>query len=201
MAKSKRKSCLAVLREILGVEGKIEHFAAMIGKSTSWVDSASGNRIPLTREAVVQIGFVTGVNPEWLLSGDVNSTPTLMNSSVAFTREEFLRHYKDLKAYSPRLCDPFFAAAVEKIPRALLLILDALYAARQNLSHVDYILEQLEGLARTNMPNADVGLSDRTEEKFDSRKVAFARLVLRSSLARIKKKPQKQSTFQSSEQG
>ena len=81
------------------------------------------------------------------------------------------------------------------------MILDALYAARQDLSHVEHILEQLEGQARTNMPNACVGLSDRTEEKFDSRKVAFARLVLRSSLARIKKKPQKQSTSQSSEQG
>ena len=126
------KSPLAVLRSILGENGVLERFAALIGKSTSWVLHASSARIPITREAAYQIAIATGVDPEWLLAGSTQTQPTSINSNKVYTLESFHLHRSQTKLTLPAFIDPLTEAALEKIPEQLLKIVNAIYSVGQD---------------------------------------------------------------------
>ncbi|MFA6176374.1 MAG: hypothetical protein WC765_07335 [Phycisphaerae bacterium] len=77
MALPKHKTCLSVLRSILGpISGGEKRFADLIGRSTSWLKKASCGQIPLTDEAAFRISFETGVSEKWLKDGDPTVPPT-----------------------------------------------------------------------------------------------------------------------------
>lgn len=73
MAKSRKKTCLAVLRSMLGEYGSEGHFAKMISKSPSWVRKASAGIIPISEDAAMRISYETGVSFGWLLQNDVTA--------------------------------------------------------------------------------------------------------------------------------
>ena len=76
MALPQHKTCLSILRSILGPgAGNESRFAEKIGRSTSWLKKASCGQIQLTNDAAVRIGYETGVNVRWLMAGDTNSPP------------------------------------------------------------------------------------------------------------------------------
>jgi hypothetical protein len=94
-------TCLATLRKILGPDGEAGAFLDTMGRSCSWLWRLTSDQKLMTKRTACEIAIATGVNPEWLLSGDFNTTPTMMNTNTAFTREEFRRHVKYMKSQSP----------------------------------------------------------------------------------------------------
>lgn len=71
MAKSQNKTCLSILRSIIGsVSGGEARFAKTIGRSRSWVKKASAGIIPISEDAAVRISHETGVCYNWLLKND-----------------------------------------------------------------------------------------------------------------------------------
>ena len=76
MALPKHKTCLSILRSILGPgAGNEARFAEKIGRSASWLKKASCGQIPLTRDAALAIAYETGASVKWLLEGDVTEPP------------------------------------------------------------------------------------------------------------------------------
>ena len=194
MATSKCKSTISILRGILAEDGALERFAALIGKSTSWVLHASSARIPLTRESAFQIAMATGVSPEWLISGETTTPPTALNSPEPFNRETFNRHRIQSKLSYPALMDPVTESALEKIPATLVKIIDAIYVAGQSPHEFREILEALEGFERFCTQKSQTTIQAAHAKISDSRKIAFARLALRSALAQIKRSSKKSGT-------
>ena len=94
-------TCLSKLREILGTDGEATKFLRTMGRSYSWLWRLTTNQKLMSRSIAREIAIATGVNADWLLSGDVNTTPTMMNTNTAFTREEFRRHVKYMKSQPP----------------------------------------------------------------------------------------------------
>ena len=191
MATSKSKSTISILRAILAENGSLETFAALIGKSTSWVLQASSARIPLTREAAFQIAMATGVNPEWLLSGDTRVPPIALNSSENYTLETFKRHRDQSKLSFTALMDPVTEAALEKIPATLVKIIEAIYVAGKSPYEFREILRALEDFERFCTDRSEAMIQATPAIISDSRKTAFARLALRSALAQIKRSSKK----------
>jgi hypothetical protein len=77
MAVSQHKTCLAILRGILGpVTGQEKRFSALIGKSVSWLKKASSGQIPLTQDVILRINFETGAPISWLTENDPTAPPT-----------------------------------------------------------------------------------------------------------------------------
>ena len=88
-AKPQHKTCLSLLRSILGpISGGEKNFAKRIGRSRSWLKKASCNQIPLTEDAAVRISFETGVSRLWLEHGDTSIPPHDQNGRP-FTKETF----------------------------------------------------------------------------------------------------------------
>ena len=191
MATSKLKTTLSILRGILAEDGALERFAALIGKSTSWVLHASSARIPLTRESAFQIAMATGVSPEWLISGETATPPTALNSSEPFTLETFNRHRIQSKLSFPALMDPVTEAALEKIPATLVKIIEAIYVAGQSPHEFREILRALEDFEKFCTQRSQATIQATPAIISDSRKTAFARLALRSALAQIKRSSKK----------
>jgi hypothetical protein len=191
MATSKLKTTISILRGILAEDGGLERFAALIGKSTSWVLHVSSARIPLTRESAFQIAMATGVSPEWLISGATTTPPTALNSSEPFTLETFNRHRIQSKLSFPALMDPVTESALEKIPATLVKIIDAIYVAGQSPHEFREILEALEGFEKFCTQKSQTTIQAAHAKISDSRKIAFARLALRSALAQIKRPSKK----------
>ena len=180
------KTPLAILRDVLEGYGSLEKFAALVGKSHSWVRHASSGRIPVTREAAYKIGIATGVSPEWLISGDLGVQPTLASSGQPFTYEAFLRHQSEAKALLPMLIDPVTEAGLEKIPECVLKILNALYDLGQSPWKFDEALQQLKHFAEHLTQVAGSQKSPQAQLAIDPRKLAFDRLALRSALEMVK---------------
>lgn len=89
MSKPQHKTCLSVLRSILGHYGQEHRFAQRINRSTSWLKKASSGLVPLTEDAAVRIAHETGVAVWWLLAGDPSAP------AVAYNRESYTKaHYE-----------------------------------------------------------------------------------------------------------
>ena len=89
MALPKHKTCISILRSILGPgAGSEARFAEKIGRSTSWLKKASCGQIPLTRDAATVIAYETGISSSWLLEGDV-SIPPHTGDYQAYTQETY----------------------------------------------------------------------------------------------------------------
>jgi hypothetical protein len=96
MAASQHKTCLAVLRGILGpAAGQEKRFAALIGKSVSWVKKASSGLIPLTQDVILRIHFETGAPIDWLTINDP-SAPPVNPMGKAYTRPDYDKRRAEL---------------------------------------------------------------------------------------------------------
>ena len=92
MALPKHKTCLSILRSILGSgAGNEAHFAKKIGRSTSWLKKASCGQIVLTHDAAVRIGYETGISVRWLLDTDTTKPP-VDKDGKPYTLETYTSH-------------------------------------------------------------------------------------------------------------
>jgi hypothetical protein len=106
MARSQRKTTVAILREVLGPNGKLDFFSQLIGKSQSWVRHISSGVLPLTRRAAFRIALATGVSVEWLLRGDVSSPPETADRGRPFDLAAFENHRQKLRSDFPSGTEP-----------------------------------------------------------------------------------------------
>jgi hypothetical protein len=114
MARSQRKTTVAILREVLGPNGKLEFFSQLIGKSQSWVRHISSGVHPLPRRAAFRIALATGVSVEWLLRGDVSSPPETADRGRTFDLAAFENHRQKLRSAFPTGNEPLdIAKAIE----------------------------------------------------------------------------------------
>jgi hypothetical protein len=94
MALPQHKTCLSILRSILGPgAGSEARFAEKIGRSRSWLKKASCGQIPLTRDAAIAIAYETGANMKWLLDGDTTK-PLLDSEGNTYTLETYANYRK-----------------------------------------------------------------------------------------------------------
>jgi hypothetical protein len=92
MALPQHKTCLSILRSILGPgAGGEARFAKKIGRSTSWLKKASCGQIPLTRDAAIAIAYETGASVKWLLEGDTTE-PLLDSEGKPYTLETYANY-------------------------------------------------------------------------------------------------------------
>lgn len=89
--KSKKRSTVAVLREILGEVGSEDGFGALTGLSLSWIKKASAKSIPMSIKAAKTISEATGVSPDWLLLGDPLSHPVEVDNTTLYTSASYER--------------------------------------------------------------------------------------------------------------
>lgn len=76
MANPKHKTCLSVLRSVIGsAAGNEARFAEKIGRSTSWLKKASCGQIPITKDIALRIAYETGISMRWLMQGNTSKTP------------------------------------------------------------------------------------------------------------------------------
>ena len=186
MAHSKRKTTVAVLREILGLDGQQDYFATLIGKSPSWVRHVSCGFLPLTREAAYQIAFATGVSPEWLLAGDVGKPPITSDHSSPYSRNAFLEYQTKKRSSFPELIDPLAEAATKEVPKSLLKILSAIHASGDVSWRLRKILKDLQNYANHLAPDDRSQPTEDGKGSFNPREAAFIRSVLRSTQAYLK---------------
>jgi len=68
MAKSQRRTTIAILRGILGpAAGKEERFAQLANRSVSWVKKASAGLLPVSEETAKVLQLETGISFCWLM--------------------------------------------------------------------------------------------------------------------------------------
>jgi hypothetical protein len=92
MALPKHKTCLSILRSILGPgAGNEARFAEKIGRSASWLKKASCGQIVLTNDAAVRIAYETGISARWLLTGDTGKPPADKDGKP-YTLETYASH-------------------------------------------------------------------------------------------------------------
>jgi hypothetical protein len=92
MALPKHKTCLSILRSIIGSgAGNEKTFADKIGRSTSWLKKASCGQVALTQNAAVRIGRETGVSFRWLLDNDTTKQ-AVDNNGNSYTIETYAHH-------------------------------------------------------------------------------------------------------------
>jgi hypothetical protein len=97
MALPKHKTCLSILRSILGPgAGNESRFAKKIARSTSWLKKASCGQIPLNRDAALSISYATGVSINWLLDADI-SKPAVQSDGSPFTLESYSKHIEKMR--------------------------------------------------------------------------------------------------------
>jgi len=91
MASLKKKTCLSILRSIIGPElGSEEPLAKKIGRSVSWLKQASSGHLPLTPKTASAIAYETGVSLDWLLAGNT-SVPPVDSDGRPYTLESYAR--------------------------------------------------------------------------------------------------------------
>jgi hypothetical protein len=174
-------TCLSKLREILGTDGEATKFLRTMGRSYSWLWRLTTNQKLMSRSIAREIAIATGVNADWLLSGDVNTTPTMMNTNTAFTREEFRRHVKYMKSQPPGVYGrsrrvglstptPSVAAPNVSVPSTptptgkisldttLQLLHEALSSAQLDHRNSGYLVDRLERLSKAIAPSLRLGL-------------------------------------------
>jgi transcriptional regulator with XRE-family HTH domain len=103
MAKPKHKTCLSILRTVIGSGGGNEaSFAQKIGMSRSWLTKASCGQIGLTKDTALRIAYETGISPGWLMRGDTSQPPIdrggdLFTNSTYENHRAFMRDEFDLE--------------------------------------------------------------------------------------------------------
>ncbi len=102
MARSKRKTTLAVLRGILGpVHGQERHFARLAGRSVSWVKKASAGIVPLSEGTARVLETETGVSFQWLLGAATRPPISHGLAAEPYTHEYFDWYRSEMKSGSP----------------------------------------------------------------------------------------------------
>ena len=97
MALPQHKTCLSILRSILGPgAGNEARFAKKIGRSASWLKKASCGQIPLSRDAAVRIGYETGINVYWLFNSDITK-PAINDDGHPYTIQTYINHQRLLE--------------------------------------------------------------------------------------------------------
>lgn len=92
MAKPKHKTCLSILRTVIGSAGGNEaSFAQKIGMSRSWLTKASCGQIGLTKDSALRIAYETGISPGWLMQGDT-SRPPIDRGGNLYTKSTYENH-------------------------------------------------------------------------------------------------------------
>ena len=128
MALPQHKTCLSILRSILGPgAGNEARFAKKIGRSISWLTKASCGQIPLTEDAAVRIGYETGINVRWLMAGDATKPP-VDKDRQPYTLETYAAHREAMRE---GLDDKEAAANDEDIAAILRKILQSYVSARK----------------------------------------------------------------------
>lgn len=123
MALPQHKTCLSILRSILGpAAGGEVRFAKKIGRSTSWLKKASCGQIPLTRDVAIVIAYETGISMRWLLEGDTSIPPHTGDYEV-YTQETYALHrQKNLTEHDSEDCalaEQEFAGCVYELTQIL----------------------------------------------------------------------------------
>ena len=119
MALPQHKTCLSILRSILGPgAGNEARFAEKIGRSTSWLKKASCGQIPLTEDAAVRIGYETGINVRWLIAGDATKPP-VDKDRKPYTSETYVSHRVEMRdgfdEKGAAICDEDIAIIFHKL--------------------------------------------------------------------------------------
>lgn len=148
MARSKNKTCLAILRGILGEYGGEYEFAQLIHRSTSWVKHASAGRIPLPIETAVGISRETGVCPEWLSQSDTTQAPVARGGKERFDVAYFREYRARLENSGGSLTDPLTKAATVVLPEAYQKLAGVLHGWSTSAQNVDRACEALMMLIR-----------------------------------------------------
>jgi hypothetical protein len=92
MALPKHKTCLSILRSILGPgAGGEARFAKKIGRSTSWLKKASCAQITITKDTAVRIAYETGVSAKWLMADDP-AKPALDQHGKKYSAKTYAAH-------------------------------------------------------------------------------------------------------------
>lgn len=145
MAKSRKKTCLAVLRSMLGEYGSEGHFAKMISKSPSWVRKASAGIIPISEDAAMRISYETGVSFGWLLQNDV----TAPAFSFSETDSRASNRPPENNAYFPSAIlseepAPYSARPLNEIPSARINEQDNLDTAKSPYTLEAFAMRRVE---------------------------------------------------------
>ena len=97
MANPQHKTCLSVLRSVIGsAAGNESRFAEKIGRSTSWLKKASCGQIPLTKDIALRIAYETGISMRWLMQGNTSKTPVDKDDKT-FTKATYENYVVSLR--------------------------------------------------------------------------------------------------------
>ena len=104
MANPQHKTCLSVLRSVIGsAAGNEARFAEKIGRSTSWLKKASCGQIPLTENIALRISHETGISMRWLMQRDTSKTPVDKDDKT-FTKATY-ENYRSPDYFPGKGCD------------------------------------------------------------------------------------------------
>jgi transcriptional regulator with XRE-family HTH domain len=95
-ARSKRKTTVAVLRQLL--ELSVEQLAKLIGKSPTTINSLETGRLKLSEETAFKITQQTGVEMVWLLQGRSKDKPYIFDESMGEERSYTKADYEIAQA-------------------------------------------------------------------------------------------------------
>lgn len=172
MSKPQHKTCLSILRSILGHYGQEDRFAKLIRRSTSWLKKASSGLVPLTEDAAVRIAHETGVAVWWLLAGDPSAP------AVAYNREPYAKtHYERRRVELREQRSPGGDNARHELILTLHSILSVFHAA-QHTGSGPLVAYKLEAFCRT--------LKDEFEESTDESCESFGLSICRELARQIR---------------
>jgi hypothetical protein len=106
MALSKRKTCLAIVRQITDLNAA--GFGELIGRGVDWMKKAESGKIPVTVEIQRAIALQTGVDLGWLRAGDP-AKPCIDMHGEPYTLQGWHNHRSKLKSGRPDMrlaCNP-----------------------------------------------------------------------------------------------
>ena len=148
MAFSKFRSTLAVLRSHLGHLGGEHELAAIMRRSTSWVNKVSARRASLTWDVALRISMETGVCPMWLYDNDPRIPPVAVESGQPFDYEYFKRYRANLAATKPTMLDPLAQIGAKVLPEFVLRVARHFQTARSTPNGIETLCHHLEGFER-----------------------------------------------------
>ena len=183
MAHSKNRTTLAVLRSHLGPFGGEHEFAAIIGRSASWVNKVSAGRIYLTRDTALRISIETGVCPEWLLRNDPSMPPVAAESRLPFDNAFFNNYRQTLTATKPTMVDPLLQVSAVHLPEFVLCVASHFQAIRSSPSEVRRLVDWLAKQARRLEEEFPVGVQ-RDSAELRRAAIELCRLTARAWVPR-----------------
>lgn len=89
MRKNARVTTLSLLREITGLGQK--KFAEMVGTSVHTIKALEQERLKMSRDFAMRVATFTGIDPDWLLAGEIAHPPrpALSEGGAKYTAETF----------------------------------------------------------------------------------------------------------------